>query len=215
MNFDALAWPAALVATLAILGATLVGGALHPGYDHAAQFISELGARGAPAEALMRYAGFLPAGLALCVFAFAARAGLPRSTLVGLGLLGVVVFAIGYLAATAFPCDAGCRPADPTPSQQLHNALGLGGYLLAPLFLSAFGAGLRRWHRGLAAGAFVAAAASLLGLLSMAPSSPYVGLSQRLLEASVLGWVLACGVVLRRRGAAAEWTDPSGKDAAR
>jgi hypothetical protein len=193
-----MAWPSAVIATLAIVFATLVAGALHPGYDHAAQFISELGARGAPAEALMRYGGFLPAGLALCLFAIAARAGLPRSAVVTLGLVGVFVFAIGYLAATAFPCDAGCRPEEPTPAQLLHNALGLAGYVVAPLFLAALGAGLRRWHRGLSAFAFVAAACSLVGLLGLSPSSPHAGLGQRLLEAGVLGWALACGWILRR-----------------
>jgi hypothetical protein len=199
-----MAWPSALIAALVMSLATLVGGALHPGYDHAAQFISELGARGAPAEGLMRYGGFLPAGLALSVFAIAARAGLPRSALTAFGLVGVFVFAIGYLAATAFPCDAGCRPEEPTPTQLLHNALGLAGYVIAPLFLAALGAGLRRWHRGLSAFAFVAAACSLVGLLGLSPSSPYAGLSQRLLEASVLGWSLNCGWMLRRPAPASE-----------
>jgi hypothetical protein len=199
-----LAWPAAVIAALAMSLATLVGGALHVGYDHAAQFISELGARDAPAEALMRYGGFLPAGLALCLFAIAVRAGLPRSALVTLGLVGVFVFAIGYLAATAFPCDADCRPEEPTPAQLLHNALGLAGYVVAPLFLAALGAGLRRWHRGLSTLAFIAAACSFVGLLGLSPSTPYAGLSQRLLEASVLGWALACGWVLRWPSPASE-----------
>jgi hypothetical protein len=203
-GFARLAWPFALVAAMAIVLATLVAGALHPGYDHAAQFISELGANGAPAQSLMRYGGFLPAGVALCLFAIAARAGLPRSALVTLALAGVFVFAVGYLAATAFPCDAGCRPEDPTPAQLLHNAFGLAGYVLAPLFLAALGAGLRRWHRGLSAFAFVAAACSLVGLLGLSPSSAFAGLGQRLLEASVLGWALACGWVLRRAAPASE-----------
>jgi hypothetical membrane protein len=43
----------------------VVAGALTPGYSHVSQYISELGARGAPQEWGVRLAGFLPSGILL------------------------------------------------------------------------------------------------------------------------------------------------------
>jgi len=99
-----------------ILLLTVLGGALTPGYSHLSMYISELGARGAPLEWPVRFAGFLPAGLlmlAFCAFAFKA---LPRSWRVTLCLLGLALNAMGYLVAVVFPCDLGCRPPEPSLS---------------------------------------------------------------------------------------------------
>jgi Protein of unknown function (DUF998) len=196
---------ALVCATLGVLFAlllALLGGAYFPGYSHAAQFISELGARQAPHEQLVRWVGFLPAGVLILGFSAAAFFALPRSALTTFGLLGVAVYAGGYVAAAFFPCDPGCRPSQPSISQLIHNLAGLAGYVLAPLFLAALASSARRWPGGgyLVVAGFVAAGLSLLGMLSLSPNSPYVGWSQRLIEASVLLWVLLCAWYLWRRG---------------
>lgn len=179
----------------------LVAGAFTEDYSHVSQFISELGARGAPHEWSVRFAGFLPAGvllLSFCVFAYKA---LPRSHGTSLGSLGLALFAAGYLVAAAFPCDLGCRPSEPSASQLIHNAGGMLGYLLAPLFLFTFAREARAWPGagGLVIAGYVAAALALLSLVTLSPGSPTVGLSQRVLEASVLIWVALCGRYLARR----------------
>jgi Protein of unknown function (DUF998) len=196
-----IAFVSAVLALLWVLFLTLLGGAQFPGYSHAAQFISELGARQAPHEQLVRWAGFLPAGMMVLVFCAAAWAALPRSTLTTLGLLGLAVYAVGYVAAAFFPCDPGCRPAQPSIAQMVHNLAGLAGYVLAPLSLAALAWQARRWQGGsfLTVTGFAAAGLCVLGLLSLSPASPYVGWSQRLIEGSVLLWVCLCGWYLRRR----------------
>lgn len=197
-----LASAGAVLAPLFVLALTLLGGASFPGYSHSSQFISELGAREAPHEQFVRWLGFLPAGIALLLFCAAALASLPRSALTTLGLWGLAIYAMGYVAAAIFPCDPGCRPVQPSPSQLIHNVAGLAGYALAPLFLAALARSARRWPAGahLGVAGFIAAALSLLGLLALSPESPYAGWSQRLIEASVLLWVLMCGWYLRARG---------------
>ncbi len=201
--------PALLAARVAfacaILGAGIVflliviGAAAFPGYSHVSQFVSELGATGAPQEMLVRFGGFLPAGILLSIFAAAAFKSLPRSGLTTFGLVGLVIYVGGYVTAAFFPCDAGCRPTQPSFSQIIHNVAGLIGYALAPFFLFAFSWQARRWPGGaqLAAVGFLAAALSLVGLLTLSPKSPYVGLSQRAIEASVLLWVVICGIYIR------------------
>ena len=70
--------------------------ALTPDYSHDSQFISELGAMGAPYELFVRLAGFLPAGLLLVAFSALAFRALPRSRSVSLALFGLALYAGGY-----------------------------------------------------------------------------------------------------------------------
>lgn len=184
-----------------IVGLVVVGGATYPGYSHTAQFVSELGARGAPHAAVVNLAGFLPAGILICSFALFAWRSLPRSTLASLGFLGVFLYAAGYVGASFFPCDAGCRPQHPSLTHLLHTAIGLVGYLLAPLTLLLLAQAARHWP---AAGTLrwlglVGAPVAFIGLLGLSPEVPVAGLAQRALEASVLLWTAACAWYLRHR----------------
>lgn len=182
-----------------VVALTVIGGVAYPGYEHAAQFISELGATGAPHATVINYAGFLPAGLLLVAFAVLAWRVLPRSQASTFGMVGLVLYSIGYLAAAVFPCDFGCRPAEPSVSQALHNLFGLIGYLLAPAALFALGLAARRWPDAVALSWLgrIAAVPALIGLLAL--ESAYAGAAQRLIEASVLTWVAACALYFRRR----------------
>jgi hypothetical protein len=193
-------------AVLAIAGATialsfpLVGGAFHPGYDHARQFISELGANGAPNARLVNYFGFLPAGLLLTLFPVFAWRALPRAPLTTLGLAGVALFSIGYVAATFFPCDAGCRPTEQSTIQVLHNLIGLAGYLTAPATLMVLAWKARRWPnaRSVAFVGVTGGVAASIGLVSLSPEFEFefAGVSQRFIEGGMLTWILTCGLYL-------------------
>lgn len=197
----------------AVLGAAwlvamvLIGGASWDGYDHVAQYISELGANGAPYGWHVSWLGFLPIGLLICAFAYFAWAAAPRSVLSTLGFVGVFLFSIGYVGSAFFPCDFGCRPDTPSFSQVMHELVGLAGYLLAPLTLLLLGIAAWKWPDAawLSILAFITAAGALVGLGGlMDPTSPQVGLYQRVLEASMLSWVVACGhyLGLQKRTAA-------------
>ncbi len=198
------AWSAALYGVSIVL-LTLVAGAATPGYSHVAQFISELGARGALYENQVRFAGFLPAGVFLLAYCFAAWRVLPRAGATSAALAGLAMYAAGYLAAAAWPCDLGCRPEEPSLSQVLHNAIGLLGYLAAPAFLCVLGHQARAWPgaRLLVVLGYAGGAVALAGVLSLTPESPYAGLSQRAVEAAVLAWVLASAAAMRAPPAAA------------
>ena len=183
----------------------LVAAALTPGYSHVSQFMSELGATGTTYELWVRFGGFLPAGLLLLAFCFVALRALPRTPGVVLGLLGLAVYAAGYLVASVYPCDLGCRPEEPSTSQLIHNIGGGLGYILAPAFLLTLARAALAWPGAakLVVAGYVAAAVALAGLLTLSPSSDLVGVSQRALEVAVLGWVVMLGFYLWRRSAAA------------
>jgi hypothetical protein len=201
MTLSHYALPSALLGTTCVLLLTVLGGLGYPDYSHVSQFISELGASGAPHEHLVRFAGFLPAGLLLCFFAWTAFKALPRSGPLTFGLLGLVVYAAGYIVAAFFPCDLGCRPATPSLSQIIHNIGGLVGYALAPLALGALALAAHKWPGGkhLSVLAIVAAVLVWGGVASLLPKSPLVGLSQRVIETAVLSWVVLCGLYIQRQ----------------
>jgi Protein of unknown function (DUF998) len=201
---DLVAVGAAAGGVLLVAAMVVIAGQLTPGYSHFSQYISELGARGAPYEWHVRFLGFLPAGVLLLCFCVAALFALPSSGSTRTGLLGLSIFCAGYIAAAAFPCDPGCRPQTPSLSQVVHNATGLLGYVLAPAFLFSLGLAARSWPkaRWLAQLSFALAFFALAGLLTLSSTSSAVGLSQRVLEASVLGWVVACSLFIWRRRAA-------------
>ena len=182
----------------------VLGAAGTPGYSHTSQYISELGAFGAPQAQLVNWAGFLPAGILMTLFAWFAWRALPASPAATLGLAGLALFSLGYVAAAFFPCEPGCVPAEPSLSQTLHNLLGLAGYITAPPTLFALGWAARSWRGAsyLATLGFVGGGLALAGLLGLSPDFAYVGLSQRLLEGSVLAWVVVCALYLRRRRSA-------------
>jgi len=184
-----------------LLGLILIGGANYPDYNHLTQYISELGATGAPYGPEVSWFGFAPVGVFVIAFAVSALLAAPKSLLSVLGFLGIVLFAIGYLGATFFPCDYGCRPENPSPSQLLHLMFGLAGYILAPLTLLLLGLAARRWPSAgvLPIAGYIGAVLALVGFLTLDPNSPLVGLSQRVLEASVIGWVVLCGLYLGRQ----------------
>ena len=190
----------ACLGALTVVLLTLIGGAAFPDYSHARQFISELGARGAPHADLVNLAGFLPAGLFTCAFAVLAWKALPRSAGTAWGMLGIALFGFGYLVASYFPCEAGCRPAAPSAAQLVHNALGTAGYLTAPLTLALLGWQARAWPGAAALSVlgFGGAVTALISLALLSPEFTYVGVAQRVLEASVLAWVLACGLYVYR-----------------
>jgi hypothetical protein len=194
-----------LAMTTALLGAAwlvamvLIGGAGFDGYDHVSQYISELGATGAPQGWQVSWLGFLPIGLLVCAFAVFGGMAAPRSVLAALGFVGVFLFSIGYVGSAFFPCDYGCRPDSPSFSQVMHELIGLAGYMLAPITLLLLGIAAWKWPGAvwLSLLAFLAAAGALIGLGGLVdPASPTVGLYQRVLEASMMSWVVACGLYL-------------------
>ena len=156
----------------------------------------------APNGRIISLAGFLPAGVLIIAFSFFASKSLPSSGATTFGMIGLALFALGYLVAAFFPCEGDCRPAEPTLSQAIHNLFGLAGYLVAPWSLFALGWQARRWPNAthLAILGFMGGGLALLGVLFLSPDFKYVGVAQRVLEGGVLGWIMACALYLRRTG---------------
>lgn len=193
-----IAFWSALIAYVLLAIMVVAGGAAWPGYSHVSQFISELGATGAPHGRLVSLGGFLPIGLALTLFAVLAIFIEPRGVLRTLGFLGIVMFASGYTVAAFYPCDFGCRPETPSPSQIIHNTAGLFGYLVAAPSLLALAVSSRKWPNAKTLFPLGVVGAVIAGVGFLTIGSPIAGLGQRALEGAVAVWILTYAFSLRR-----------------
>jgi hypothetical protein len=185
--------------------ASIVGGFQFEHYNPLSQFISETYAVDTPYGKALRYFAYIPSGILLTLFAFAARNRFPKSRLIRLGFAGIGVF---YGMATAivgiFPCDKGCNKEwiDPSVSQMIHNFTGLLTYLFVPLCILAVGIGLHRMKAkiGLLKIAYACSLIAILfiGILLSNPLSGYAGLFQRIIEGTFIIWVVACAFYVRK-----------------
>lgn len=195
--------PVLPIVSYAWLVVTVVAaGALHPGYEHASQFMSELGAQQAPNAWAVNYLGFLPTELLFLAFVGLALTRVGRNGWLRAGLLALGLYAVGLVIAALFPCDSGCRPDDPTATHLVHIASGLGAYLFAilGLFLLAVG----RFHskdRALAVSGIVVGLFALVCFIQLTPDNPLVGLYQRALETGLYLWCIAFAFHLDQRDA--------------
>jgi hypothetical membrane protein len=198
---------AALVAGLGVLLAAVVwGGSVYPGYDHARQFISELGATGAVTGSTVNNWGFVPNGVLITGFSLLAAWILRRSALAVTACLLLAANGVGMAGAGVYPCDFECSRADPSAAALLHDLFGGLGYLCAIL-----GVGLAAlWARKSEApwlaplGALVLIV-SVIGFYGVVAEVELQGLFQRAMETALaifmlaLGWALMKGLRVSHR----------------
>ena len=177
---------APLVFTAAVIASSLN----YPGYDNLRNFVSELGAVGAPGAAIMNYAGFLPYGILIIAFAVALNRGIRPAAGGWLGPIVLAIYGLAYVGVAVAPCDPGCQSAAPSLRHRMHLLLGdlifltavLGPFTLYPRMVND-----RAW-RSLSAVTLVLPAASwvILELSGVGMSGP---LRQRLWLLLLFVWI--------------------------
>jgi len=185
--------------------ATIVlAGELRPGFDHASQYISELGERGSRTEVFMRYGSFVPTGLMHAAFAAAFGALLVRRgndvVITALVTLLIALDGFGRVGAGLFSCEPGCASPE-VFSQRVHNLTATVAFfsiiiatLLAPRVF--------RHHarlRPLKAYSFLSGCAAIIFLVLMRTSEATgvaTGTYERLATGVLSLWVLVVAVRL-------------------
>ena len=189
---------AGLLAALWALLVTVIGGAFSPGYSHASQYISELGARGAPFQNIVNFGGFLPTGMAVLVFLIAGRRYLAPSPLSKLGVFLLFGVSAGYTVAAFAPCDPGC-PSVGSEVQALHNLGGLLEYLGGSFGLLILGYSYRHLRPQLSIMSIRVAFIVLLSFFLMATMGDLRGLWQRVAEVGLFSWIAYVSVASLRQ----------------
>jgi hypothetical protein len=178
---------------------TIIAGIVHPNYNPVAQFISELYAVDAPNADFIRYYLYIPSGILLLLFALFAIKEMPKSILATFGFLGIGFgYGLGTVICAVFNCDADCNPdfISPSLSQIIHNFMGFLTYLVVPFSILFVGIASQKWKNA----ASFSKWSSLLAALSFCffivlntdLQSPYKGLIQRIIEGSILLWIVLC-----------------------
>ncbi len=184
-----------IAAPLVLTFAIVLAGLLEPGYSHASQFVSELGAVGASHRKLFSFFGLFLSGLLTVLFALGMLSRVrPRGWFVASSLL-VATSGFGRLLAGVFPCDAGCAIEDMSTPATIHAIAGfcaLTSGAFAPLLLAA---GLRRQERRpllyLSMGLGSVSVILVFVLFGPGRGLPCVGLIQRFVLAAFYAWVVA------------------------
>ena len=189
-----------VLATLAAWVPSILFGLLEPGYSVVRDYISELGASGATHAALVNLT-FLMAGALVVATCVTLRPALPAVGAAAGGIALVSLIGVSWLVAGVAPCDAGC-PAEGSGRQAVHNLAGLLGYSGGAMGLLWLGSTLRKSDAHRQAAVTTACGAIVLAAL-VAMAAPALGevrgLSQRVGEAAVFGWMLF--IALRPTGA--------------
>jgi hypothetical protein len=194
-----------IIGVLLFVGTTIIAGMFFPGYSHTAQFISESYAMGTAYGPQLRFLGYLPSGLCIAAFAYYAVKALPKSGLTTFGFAGIGIFyGLATVVVSIFPCDAGCDNGvvPPSLSQLIHNLSGFFTYMIVPLSLILLGVAARKWPNGktISTLGIVCGITAMLFVAVLTPNlhSAFAGLYQRIIEGSILLWVLVFSLYLRR-----------------
>lgn len=200
MSLGRIAFGLLLIGELIQLGAVLLGGAAYPDYDHARQYISELGATGAPTGAVVSWWGFVPSGLFITGFCLIAAWLKRRNALAVAACLMLAWYGLSLSAAGVYPCAFECARSEVTFNAMMHDLVGGTGYLtgvlgvgLAALSVRAGDAG---WLRLLG---LVCAAVAAAGFAAIIADVEMGGVFQRALEGSLAVFLLAFGWTLSKR----------------
>lgn len=131
--------PAVWVGLALFVFVVVIAGLVTPAYSHLHQALSELGARDAPLDWLVRWAGFVPLGASFIVYAFQSRNSFSNDLPFYLFLLT----GLAIIIAGLFPTDP--RGRRDTPAGMLHAIAGIS--LLCLLSLTPLVASFKRLYR--------------------------------------------------------------------
>lgn len=201
------AYAVGLIIPFWLLLGLFITGQFYPGYSHINQAMSALGAVGAPTQGMSALLNNYPLGLFFIIFALGVvftpqLPKLGRFTGVLIGAHGLASFFAGY-----FPCDALCKPAEPSTSQLIHNTAGF-AMLLTLLAASALWSWLafraqERWFGFWSIILTFATVASIPWMAAAAQMDTSFGLYQRFNYFSQVIWVAVFAWMLIRRQARA------------
>ena len=185
-----------------IIGASLfaitsiVGGLQIEGYSPISQYISESYATGQPNSDFLRYT-YIVSGLLLFLFGMLVASVFSKARGIKVAfILFAVFYGLGTLITGFFPCDLGC-PTDGVSlslSQFIHNISGSLTYCVVPLCLIGSGISFGKISNAKRLGKL----SLLCGILALIfilllfgnPTGPYIGLFQRVVEGSILFWIV-------------------------
>lgn len=198
-----IAFGCAILSLLVLAAAAVAGSIAYPGYDHLTQYISELGATGAPTSRAASLA-FIASGVLLAAFWLLCIGLFPKSPLSVIGFGLSALNGLGLMSGGVFPCDFECSLENATSAAVLHEVLGGVGYLCGVVGLMLVGLAAKNWPRGrnLFHLAIVCGAPAAGAVWLVNPAFEFYGAAQRVLEVALAAWTIGVALAVRRPMAA-------------
>jgi hypothetical membrane protein len=185
-----------IIGPVLFTSAILICASLRPNYNHASQFISELGATGSPNADLMNYLGFIPSGLMILSFGLSLLILIPKSRTSIIGSVLVALFGIGMIVVGFFSCDIGC-PREGSFENMIHDQISGPSFLSVIIGILLLGISFRKhtllrnlWVYSVVTG--LISFGFMAGLINSIESNYLIGLWQRMLLGTIFLW---CGIV--------------------
>lgn len=191
-----------ILGPLLFTATTILCASVVPNYNHAHQFISELGAEGAETQNLMNWLGFIPTGLLIMLFSWAMLIR-NKSVLGKIGATMIGIFSLGLILSGIFSCDIGC-PNFGSSLNNIHQTIAPIAFVSICLGILFTGLSFRKKPQMCRFGFYtiyssVLAMILLVLLVQSLESRTYIGLVQRLLLGTVFIWMAICGYILFRK----------------
>lgn len=197
-----IAFASALLSLLILAAATVAGGLAYPGYDHLRQYISELGATGAPTGEAVSLA-FMASGVLLTAFWVICAALFRDSRLAVLGFALSALNGLGLFFGGVFQCDFECSLASPSTEAVLHDVFGGLGYLagIAGVLVVGLAWRNRSDRRRLFRLSLLCGVPAAMAIWLIHPGFEWYGAAQRVVELALAIWTVAVALEVRRPAA--------------
>ena len=194
---------AGVVGPLLFWAAIIVTGLLTPTYSHLTQYVSELGAKGAPFRILMNYLGIIPFGLGIGLFSIYAWRELSTNLFHKAASIILIVTGFLFIVAGFYSCDVGCSFYDLSAEALIHNNSAFTAFILASLAIITFLLGeikdkSKRDFLGISIAMTLGTIGSFYLMGSTGIASPFRGLFQRLFLASFTIWLIGIAFISRK-----------------
>lgn len=198
-----IAFASALLSLLILAAATVAGGLAYPGYDHLRQYISELGATGAPTGEAVSLA-FMASGVLLTAFWVICAVLFRDSRLAVLGFALSALNGLGLFFGGVFQCDFECSLASPSTEAVLHDVFGGLGYLagIAGVLVVGLAWRNRSDRRRLFRLSLLCGVPAAMAIWLIHPGFDWYGAAQRVVELALAIWTVAVALEIRRPQAA-------------
>lgn len=194
---------AGLLGVVLFVITSIIGGLQIEEYSFVSKFISESYATGVPNARYLRHS-FIISGLLLTIFGFLTPVILKSKKRANICFyLFAVFYGLGTVVTSLYPCDFGC-PSDLNVSfsQIVHNASGFLTYAIVPITLIIIGVSSQKSEAKLnfSRGSIICGIIALIFVLLLFnnPEGSFIGLIQRIIEGSILLWVLITAFIVNR-----------------
>lgn len=183
-----------IVSAVTFLCTIIAAGITYPEYNHAHQYLSELGAPGSPYAVWVNLLAFITPGALLLVAVLISNTALPPGDRwIALGKYGLAWYACGLMLAGIIPCDENCTLSLSSPMQMIHSFIGWTSYLFGTTSIFLLISHVRKyWIKGPLShpGFILLGYCAAFSFLMLNLSAPFSGVWQRILEATVFSWAI-------------------------